>query len=408
VTKKIIKYSFKLVAAAIAVTSIVCCQEHPEPTAASLKLRVKEYKAELGNQFVSVEAEGSWTLSIDFGQNEGEITQWAYLDADTTTVVTGSGSRNDIVLGWARNFDSETRTLSLILETGGQKIVESFSQEGIANSYYQHLPVKLVADAVPDWLELPATNDKRLFFITHPMTIGKQEVRNYSFYWDTTALVAHWVAYPLNDNLISNGSRSNEWGLDPKVPRRLQPVIFGAYNDARYGTDGWYNRGHQLPSADRLNYEANVATFYGTNMTPQMSELNAQAWGVLEGMVRTWARKCDTLYVVTGCTVDGSTTFVKDNEGKKVTVPTGYFKALLGYKKNGTIGISGATGGYTSTAFWFDHKEYKGNSTTVMAQKITVDQLEAKTGIDFFVNLPAKIGEKNAATVESSNDSWWK
>lgn len=257
-------------------------------------------------------------------------------------------------------------------------------------------------------MELPQTDDKSLFFITHMMQLGKQEVRNYSFYWDTTALVAHWVAYPLNNNLMGNGSRTDEWGLDPKVPRRLQPVIFRAYGDARYGFDGWYNRGHQIPSADRLNYESNVATFYGTNMTPQMSELNAAAWGVLEGMVRTWARQCDTLYVVTGCTVKGSTETVSDNEGKRVTVPTGYFKALLGYKKSGTIGISGTTGGYTATAFWFDHKAYSGNSSTVMAQRITVDQLEEKTGIDFFVNLPKAIGEKNAATVEATTDKWWK
>lgn len=395
-------------AATIAVTSLVCCQDPDNTGKADLTLRIKEYSSERSNQFVSVSAEGSWKLSIDFGGNGEDSSQWAYLDTDSTTVITGSGTRNNVVFGWARNFDSEARTLSLILEADGQKVVETFTQEGIGTSYYKRLPDNIVSEPVPAWMELPETGDKNLFFITHMMEVGKQEVRNYSFYWDTTALVAHWVAYPLNDKLMGNGSRTNEWGLDPKVPRRLQPVLFSAYNDARYGNGGWYNRGHQLPSADRLNYDSNVATFYGTNMTPQMSELNAQAWGVLEGMVRTWARKCDTLYVVTGCTVKGSTTYVKDNEGKSVTVPTGYFKALLGYKKSGTIGISGTTGGYTATAFWFDHKEYADNSSAVMAQRITVDQLEEKTGIDFFVNLPKAVGEKNAATVEATIDYWWK
>lgn len=392
----------------LTVTSLVCCQDPAKDDATSLALRIKEYSAERSNQFVSVTAEGSWTLSIDFGKTDGETTQWAYLDNDSTTVIKGKGSRSDIVLGWARNLDSEPRTLSLVLEGSGKKIVESFTQQGIGSSYYRNLPAQVLADPVQDWLELPATDDKDLIFITHYMAQGKNQVRNYSFYWDTTALVAHWVAYPLNSNLIGNGSRTDEWGLDPKLPRRLQPVIFQAYNNARYGVGGWYNRGHQIPSADRLSYEANVATFYGTNMTPQMSELNAAAWGVLEGMVRNWARQCDTLYVVTGCSIEGSTETVQDNEGKKVTVPSGYFKALLGYKKSGTIGISGTTGGYTSAAFWFDHKAYSGNSSTVMAQKITVDRLEEMTGIDFFVNLPARIGETKAAAVESANDSWWK
>lgn len=392
----------------MAVTSLVCCQKPNDSDEAGLSLRLKEYGSDRSNQFVSVTAEGAWTLRIDFGISGEDASEWAYLDTDSTAFISGTGSRSDIVFGWARNFGSEARTLSLILETGNQKIVETFTQQGIGNSYYKHLPEDIISEPVPDWMELPEFGGKGLFFITHSMETGRKEVRNYSFCWDTTALVALWVAYPLNDNLIGNGSRTNEWGLDPKVPRRLQPVLFHAYESAGYGSNGWYNRGHQLPSADRLNYDANVATFYGTNMTPQMSELNAQAWGVLEGMVRNWARKCDTLYVVTGCTIKGSTTYVKDNEGKSVTVPTGYFKALLGYKKSETIGISGTTGGYTSTAFWFDHKAYAGNSTAVMSQRITVDQLEDKTGIDFFVNLPKTIGEKNAATVEATIDYWWK
>ena len=40
----------------------------------------------------------------------------------------------------------------------------------------------------------------------------------------------------------------------------------------------------------------------------------------------------------------------------------------------------------------------------------TVDDLEKKTGIDFFVNLPAVVGEEMAAKIESedpSKVSWW-
>ncbi|MBR5055657.1 MAG: DNA/RNA non-specific endonuclease, partial [Bacteroidales bacterium] len=202
-------------------------------------------------------------------------------------------------------------------------------------------------------------------------------------------------------------SRTNEWGLDPKIPRRLQPVVFRGYGNASYN-GGYYNRGHQLPSADRLAYDSNVQTFYGTNMTPQRGELNADAWAVLEGMVRTWANTFDTLYVVTGCTLEGSTESVTDNEGKRVKVPTGYFKALLGYKKNGTVGMTASAGGYTGTAFWFDHRGYANNTWTVLGQRITIDQLETQTGIDFFVNLPSRIGADKAAAVEASIDSWWK
>ena len=38
---------------------------------------------------------------------------------------------------------------------------------------------------------------------------------------------------------------------------------------------------------------------------------------------------------------------------------------------------------------------------------MSIDALEDMLGYDFFVNLPAKIGEDGAAAVESAVDAWW-
>ena len=41
---------------------------------------------------------------------------------------------------------------------------------------------------------------------------------------------------------------------------------------------------------------------------------------------------------------------------------------------------------------------------------MSIDQLEAKLGIDLFVNLPAVIGEADAAAVEAEDpktQQWW-
>ena len=38
---------------------------------------------------------------------------------------------------------------------------------------------------------------------------------------------------------------------------------------------------------------------------------------------------------------------------------------------------------------------------------MTIDELEKKTGMDFFVNLPAKAGQSLADKIESVKDSWW-
>lgn len=41
---------------------------------------------------------------------------------------------------------------------------------------------------------------------------------------------------------------------------------------------------------------------------------------------------------------------------------------------------------------------------------MSVDDLEKKTGIDFFVNLPAKVGEETTARIEAEDPkdvTWW-
>ena len=42
---------------------------------------------------------------------------------------------------------------------------------------------------------------------------------------------------------------------------------------------------------------------------------------------------------------------------------------------------------------------------------MSIDELEEITGIDFFVNLPAKVGEEQAAKLEAadpaSSSVWW-
>ena len=44
----------------------------------------------------------------------------------------------------------------------------------------------------------------------------------------------------------------------------------------------------------------------------------------------------------------------------------------------------------------------------MMKQSMTISALEKKVGVDFFVNLPAKIGADLAQKVETNIDSFWK
>lgn len=246
------------------------------------------------------------------------------------------------------------------------------------------------ASSKAGWMELPATSDgDGQDLLIHSFPDG---TRNYAAYWDYDNLVSTWVAYPLFAGNIGTGERTDKFTLNPLLPRDRQPYLPRAY---QAGNAGQYDRGHQIPSADRWSYRVNFETFFGTNMTPQDNELNSNAWAVLEGKVRAWAKKSDTLYVVTGCTVAGSDKYVLDADGKKVTVPTGYYKALLR--------LSG--GAYSGAAFWFDNVANKASSIQ-KSMSMSIDELEERVGVDFFVNLPDD-REKDVEAQRPADDGWW-
>lgn len=367
-------------------------------------VEVKTAVVEAGgySQFIYVKASSSWRITIT-SVDGGEPVDWIIADPSS-----GSGDM-DVTLKVEANKSEKERSAVITVENSAGKASKTISQKA-KGSEVKPDPTPSGGNLSPKtgWMELPAIPEGMDAF-THSMTVGSVSTRNYSFLWDYDNLVAPWVAYPLCKwNIGNNIKRTNAWGLDPLLPEGKQPVLYRGFSK---GNNGWYARGHQIPSADRLtSYESNSMTFYGTNMTPQIQDgFNGDIWATLEGKVRSWANSSDTLYVVTGCVIDykdGETVkYALDNNGKKVTVPTAYYKAVLRYMKNSTVGYSG----YSACAVWLDHKVY---STKNIDSKysMSVKDLEKKVGMDFFVNLPAVVGEEMAAKIESENPSkvsWW-
>lgn len=351
-----------------------------------------------GDQFLVVEASGEWNIIVT-----SEVSGGSWLKVHPSS---GTGSRSNVILAWEANGSEQSRTAVLTLKASGASATLTLTQAGKSETPEptpgpnpNPNPNPGPSEIKAGWLELPAMpEDSKFGFFSHDMKIGNVKTRNYTYAWDYENLVAPWVAYPLSTWTIGSGKRTDAWGLDPSLPEKYQPVLYRGFG-------GGYDRGHQLPSADRLNYAANVTTFYGTNMTPQRSELNQHSWANLESKVRSWASRADTCYVVTGCITKGSTKTARDNVGKRVTVPTHYYKAVLRYSKNSTFGHSG----YIACAILLEHKGY-GDNNNFKPYAMSIDELEKKIGIDLFANLPAVIGEDAAAKVEAEDPatvSWW-
>lgn len=264
----------------------------------------------------------------------------------------------------------------------------------ILSGSYTDTEIPTVDPRKTDWMELPAMDNDAYGYYSHSFSMKNNVYRNYSFAWSQKDLVSVWMAYPLcktyTDKVVD---RTDAWNYDPILGPELSCAPFSGYA-------GDYARGHQVPSADRLCCrEANEQTFYGTNIIPQLNEHNEGIWQNLENRIREVANASDTTYVVTGCVVEGSKEITTDSDGKNITVPVAYYKAVLRYKK-------GDSDVWTGAAFYTEHKNY--TSHDLKPVSMSIDELEEITGHDFFVNLPGKIGDDAAAAVESQKPTDYK
>lgn len=354
----------------------------------SVSLTKTEVRLSAGSMFVSVSAEGQWTLSVQY---EGEQRDWI-----TLSRTSGTGSTNSVILSYTQNRADDPRSALITGQFGRSsesvRLVQTGKLAQVEGGEGTELPVwpdypGLKSDVVRGWMELPAVEeDEGCAWVYHDMNISGNAVRNYSMYYDAGNMLARWVAYPMNSTLVGSGTRTDDWEqTDPKIPSEYQP-----YTRQGWGKSG-YDRGHQIPSADRLRSESNRATFYPTNMTVQDAGLNQGLWANLENKVRVWMNAFDTLYVCTGCLP--SDRFHTDRGGNRVNIPQAYFKALLGYS------ISPES--YAGIAFYFSNGD-PGQQNPTRDMAISISDLEHFLGIDLFVNLPAEY-----ASAEETISSKW-
>lgn len=344
----------------------------------SLTLNPESAGKDAGKVSVVVRASGAWSLELDFGGDEA----WAELSHSV-----GTGYKSNIKLSYDANKTGASRSVYVIVSTENDAAEVRFTQTADGAG-----PDGGTADATScGWMELPETKTgDGLLWGWHNMTLNGKTMRNYSFYFSAAHYLSYWVAYPLNSSLMGgSGMRDKNFYFDPLLPNSMQADLTFSYR-------GNYDRGHQLPARDRsASVASNTQTFYATNMTPQRSQFNQKIWQRFEARVQSWASSInpstDTLYVVTGCTVKGSTQSTTDCAGKKMTIPTAYYKAILRYTRSS---------GYAGCAIWLDH-DTDPYRTVDERDMMSIAALEEKLGIDLFVNLPAKVGDAKAAEIEA-------
>ena len=230
-------------------------------------------------------------------------------------------------------------------------------------------------------LEFPKVKGGNSIVLIH--TTNDQYGINYSVEWDCEKKAQRWSAYQMNaENRGGNVGRYQDgYPFDELLDYKYYFHKHGEPYDPFWYSG--FNHGHICPSADRQYSKlANRQTFFLTNMQPQYSQFNGgenSPWYRLEDKVRSWAAATTTevLYVVKGGTIEDDQVFPTRVKGE-MRVPKYFFVALL--LKNAQ--------GYKAVGFWMEHKSSYPTKESLANYALNIRDLEQKTGIDFFCNLP--------------------
>ena len=224
-----------------------------------------------------------------------------------------------------------------------------------------------IMEGMPDYLAIPAHLESM-----------EEEILTHKCYvvsYNHSTRLANWVAWHLTSAHAQG---------DVERPERAfndDPQVEGCTHYWEYKSSHAYDRGHMCPAGDnRWDEVAMLESFYMTNILPQHHSLNGGIWNDIEQQCREWAKSEGDSYIVSG------PIFFENRHGEqktlgvnKIPIPDAFFKVVMSnHGKGKGIGFvceNRNCGGYID--------EYT----------LSIDDVEAITGIDFFPALPDEIGK---------------
>lgn len=193
--------------------------------------------------------------------------------------------------------------------------------------------------------------------------------------------IANCAAYELTiGELNGTAERSNEFLTDSGVKGCPSPQDY-----AGSGMD----RGHLVPAGDlKWNVKAMQQSFLMTNISPMHKALNEGGWAKLEEKVREWTARDSALLVFSGPVMTDKDSTLANGQ---VTVPSAYYKVIMAPCMKPTRAI----------AFIYPN----GHSGGRLEQyAVSIDEVERRTGLDFFPTLPAEEQQRLESPVNL--DAW--
>lgn len=217
----------------------------------------------------------------------------------------------------------------------------------------------------------------------------------YTTSFDLTRGIPNWVSYALDLTHLGSEDRCDCYTYDPELPA-VNKITTADYTGA--GTAAGYSidRGHLVRSFDRTAGALdNARTFHFSNIIPQAADNNQGPWATLETHLTDQAiLSGKEVYVIAGAT--GSKGTVK-GEGR-ITIPAQVWKVALLLPRD--AGLSSVTNAADVQVVAVIMPNDAGIRTvTWQTYRVTIDQVEALTGLDLLRLLPDAIETELEARV---------
>lgn len=222
-----------------------------------------------------------------------------------------------------------------------------------------------------DYVAVTVAGDQRFFFAGAPTGPG-QNVRVLA---NTGYVVGYsdalgnplWAAYRVRDaDAHEVPPRPLAFAVDERTVARITPAV--------YANSG-YDRGHLAPNhalALRHGRLAQEETFLMSNIIPQRHGLNAGLWKMLEQKVAAnYPGRFGEVWVMAGPIFAPAPDWLQ----RRVAVPTACFMIL----------VDESEGRARTTAFIFPQETTIGELNDYL---VTIDEIERRTGLNFFAELP--------------------
>jgi len=185
-----------------------------------------------------------------------------------------------------------------------------------------------------------------------------------------------WAAYRVSDRPVSEAPpRPDKFVVDKRTAARVTPAAY---------TGSGYDRGHLAPNyAIALHHGARAQeeTFLMSNIIPQRHGLNAGLWKKLEQKIaRNYPGRFGDVWVLAGPIFGAQPQRIGQGIATRANAPVAVPEACY------MILVDENEGRLRTLAFIFPQQPRSDNLADYLT---TIDEIEARTGLDFFSALPA-------------------